>query len=300
MNMKIIIRFFVLFIFSFCLAATFSQISVAKASGRGLVLSPLRHELEIAPGTSANGVLTVTNSTDKEMSVTLSTEVFTVINQQYDYAFTEDSEATKWVSFNPSKINLKANESTKVAFIVSVPLQSEPGGRYLSMFVSNNTTTSGNGLNYRQRIASLLYITVTGDVSREGHLLSLTSPWFITSDSIWSVALQNTGTTHYKSRYNVQIVNLLGGREVVSSELGESLILPGSVRSISSKMPLPNLPGVYKAVYTIGLGDNPAQIETRYILYTPTLFIVTLTIILAAAFIWLRFRKKIFKKNQSV
>lgn len=275
--------FSVLFIF-------FSQSVFAESSQRGLVLSPLRNELEIAPGTSANGVLTITNSTDKSMNVSLNAEIFNVINQQYDYAFTEDSNVTKWISFDKSSFEMAPEESVKVTFMINVPLQSEPGGRYLSLFVSNDTATSG-GLNYRQRIASLLYITVTGNVSREGHLLSLTSPWLITGNNVWSVNLQNTGTTHYKSRYSTQIVSLFGDKTILSGEVGESLILPGSIRSVSADLPLPSVPGIYKVIYTVGLGDNPAQVETRYILYMPVPYIVLITTFIIILVSWLRGRK---------
>ena len=57
---------------------------------KGLTLSPLRNEIEIAPGTSLDGVLTVTNSTKKPMTVSMNAEAFSVINQQYDYAFTAE------------------------------------------------------------------------------------------------------------------------------------------------------------------------------------------------------------------
>jgi hypothetical protein len=263
---------------------------------KGLTLSPLRSELELAPGTSQEGSLTVTNSTDSPMKVDLSTEIFSIVNQQYDYAFTAESDVTKWVSFKPSTLELAAGELAKVVFMINVPLQSEPGGRYLSMFASNETGTTGNGVSSRQRIASLLYITVTGDVSREGHLVSLTSPWLVTGANTWSVALQNTGTTHFRARHNVQIVNLFGNKASKATIMGESLILPGSVRLVTDNLPLPQWPGVYKMIYTIGLGDTPARVETRYILYVTPLsivvFITTLTFIIS----WMR-RKRASDKS---
>lgn len=256
-----------------CSTQTVSAQVKTTTKSKGLTLSPLRSELEIAPGTSLEGKLVVTNSTDKPMIVNLSAETFSVINQQYDYAFTEESNETKWVSFSPSEINLSAGANKKVSYTVGVPLSAEPGGRYISLFASTNTGGQDNGMNSRQRIASLLYITVTGDVSRDGHLVSLTSPWAVFSDkSDWSVALQNTGTTHFRSRYSAKVQDLFGGK--ITDMNGDALILPGTVRAVSDKLPLPQWPGIYKAVYTIGLGDTPAVSETRYILYMPPLAIL--------------------------
>ena len=269
-----------------------------RATTKGLTLSPLRTELDIAPGTSLDGILTVTNSTDKPMKVSLSAEEFSVINQQYDYAFTEGSDLAKWVTFNPVGVELTVGESKKISFTVGVPLTAEPGGRYISLFAGTDTGVQDGGVNLRQRVASLLYITVLGDVTRVGHLVSLSSPWAIAGKSMWSVALQNRGTTHFRSRYSVQLYNLLGNG-MAANMSGDALILPGTVRAVSDILPLPQLPGLYKIVYTIGLGDTPAVVETRFVLYIPPMFII-LGVIVAMLLVSVLLRKRLNKKRQSV
>lgn len=245
-----------------------AQATTSVAKPKGLTLSPLRSELDIAPGTSVEGVLTVTNSTDKSMTVRSSAEEFSVVNQQYDYAFSAESNVAKWVTFNPVELDLAVGESKRISFNVGIPLTAEPGGRYISLFASTDTELSGGDVFSRQRIASLLYITVLGDVTRAGNLVSLASPWAVGGKSLWSMALQNTGTTHFRSRYNVTVQNVLGDDMGVSAT-GDALILPGTVRSVADALPLPQLPGLYKYIYTIGLGDTPATTETRLVLYVP-------------------------------
>jgi hypothetical protein len=265
----------------------------AAASSQGLLLSPLRTEANLAPGTVYDGVLTVANRTTAPMTVSLDAEEFSVINQQYDYAFTQESRVAKWVTFSPSELTLAAGDSKTVSYRVSAPLSAEPGGRYISLFASTDTGTQDGGVNSRQRIASLLYITVLGDVTRVGNLISLTSPWAINGESKWSVAIQNTGTTHFRSRYTVSIHNVLG-HDVGTSASGDALILPGTIRLITDTLPLPPFPGLYKYIYTIGLGDTPAVTETRLVLYVPPVFIIigSLTIVALA---WLFARKHLRK-----
>lgn len=262
-----------------------------KVETKGLTLSPLRNELEIAPGTSLDGVLKVTNSTNRPMLVQLNAEEFSVINQQYDYAFTAESNVSKWVTFNPTEVNLAIGESKKVSFTVGVPLSAEPGGRYISLFASTNTAASDDNVPSRQRIASLLYITVLGDISRVGHLVSLSSPWLVGDKSTWSVALQNTGTTHFRSRYNVKVKNLLWDGTVAGMS-GDALILPGTIRLIPDTLPLPQLPGVYKVIYTIGLGDTPSVTETRLSLYLPPWAIMIIVVIIIISALALKRRQK--------
>jgi len=281
---------FVLFLMLFLLP---NQIVAAQdadpAKIKGLTLSPLRNELEVAPGTSLDGILTVTNSTDKPMVVQLSAEEFSVINQQYDYAFTAESNVAKWVTFKTLEVDLGVGESSKVMFTVSAPLSAEPGGRYISLFASTDVKTSDSGVSSRQRIASLLYITVIGDVTRSGNLISLSSPWLAINSSTWGVVLQNTGSTHFRSRYNIQVMDLFGGE--VTKIQGDVLVLPGTVRAISNELPLPQMPGIYKVVYNVGLGDTAARVEIRYILYMPLIAIIILIAVVVPAILWLRGKK---------
>lgn len=293
-RIRLLVVFIILFI-ACCLASTQAVSAISKP--KGLTLSPLRTELNITPSTSLDGILKVTNNSTKPMSVTMTAEAFSVINQQYDYAFTAESNVVKWVTFNHPEIKLESDKSQSIKYTVGVPLSAEPGGRYISLFASTDTSDPTNsGILSKQRVASLLYITVLGDVSRVGHLVSLTSPWLIGGDSTWSVALQNTGTTHYRSRYNLQIKDLILNGTVASMS-GEALILPGTVRLVSDKLPAPFWPGLYKAIYNIGLGDNPSETKTKLILYMPIWAVIIIIIIFAVLIYWLtRNRRRLAKR----
>ncbi len=278
-----------------CLSSNRTLAVQDEIPGKGLTLSPLRSELEIAPGTSLDGQIMVANSTDKLMAISFGAEEFSVINQQYDYAFAEDSDMTKWISFSPAQTDLMAGQNKLISFRVGVPLSAEPGGRYLSLFASTDVKTSDSGINSRQRVASLLYITVVGSVTRNGSLLSLTSPWAAGGESAWSMVLRNTGTTHFRSRYSAIIKNILDDSEAANVS-GDTLILPGTVRSISDKLPLPQFPGIYKVVYTIGLGDKPSVVETRWLIYMPLWAIIIALV--AIIFIILALFRKIKTKKR--
>ncbi len=246
---------------------------VYGVSKPGLTLSPLRTETEIAPGTSQDRSLTLTNTNDFPITVRLTTEEFSVINQQYDYAFNVETQLTKWVTFTPDTLDLAVGETKTATFRIGVPINAEPGGRYLSMFASTDAGASQSGIVSRQRVASLIYITVLGDVSRSGRLAALSAPWLIIQPTAWTASLQNTGSTHYRSRYDVTIQPLIGDN-TISRTSGDGLILPGTIRLIKDTLPMPNLPGVYKVVYKIGLGDTAAVLETRLMLYVPPVFII--------------------------
>jgi hypothetical protein len=257
---------------------------------KGLTLSPLRTELALAPGTSLDDSLEITNSTDKPMTVNFSAEEFSVINQQYDYAFTQDSDVTKWVKFTSSEVNLAAGDSQKVAYSVGLPLSAEPGGRYISLFASTSANTVDSSIASRQRVASLLYITVEGNVTRKGEILSISSP-SITASGVEQISFQlrNSGSTHYRNKYELKVASLFGSIE--QSISGNALILPGSVRRITEQLPMPFWPGVYKLQMQIGLGDNPLHAEERLIIYIPVWFALVVILGTGGLYIYRKTRK---------
>ena len=268
---------------------------VYAAVMKGLTVSPLRTEISIAPGTSQDQTLTVSNTNNRPITVQLSTEEFSVIDQNYDYSFNTQTQLTKWVTFTPDILNLAVGETKIATFRIGVPLSAEPGGRYLSLFATTNAGTSNNGVVSQQRVGSLVYLTVTGDISRSGHLVSLNAPWIMTEPTKWSAVLQNTGTTHYHSRYNVVLEPIIGNSNAIATISGDALILPATVRLIEDTVPSPTFPGVYKVVYTIGLGDSPVRIETRIMVYMPPIAIIVLlfaVILLFSLITGYRTRKK--------
>lgn len=258
------------------------QTVFAADSLKGLTLAPLRTEISLAPGTSHSGTLTVTNSTDDQMTVDMGAEEFSVINQNYDYSFSPDTDISRWVSFNPSEVVLKPGQSKKIPYTLGVPLTAEPGGAYISLFASTVVGMPDEGASSRQRVASLLYISVfsdvLGDTTRVGHLLSLSSPWFVTDKATWGATLQNSDISHYRSDYEVKVENLFGGTAAEMS--GSALILPGTIRAITDTLPLPKLPGLYKVVYSIGLGKTPSPDRVHYMLYMPPLAIVAVVAVI--------------------
>lgn len=277
MNCKKIL--FGLFILAVVLSSFISDNVYAQDNNlRGLTITPLRKELFIQPGTSKTGIIELSNNSSQTTVIDLSAEEFNVINQQYDYVFTAESDVAKWIKYDDDKIILDSNQKKTVQYTVGVPLLTEPGGRYLSIFASVKNNNEGD-FGYTQRVASLLYITVEGDYSRDGNLLKLNSPWLIFDKSKWSAVIQNTGSTHFISRYQVKISSIFS-KKTYSDLNSESLIMPSSVRSIVDDITLPRSVGIYKLDFLIGIGDKPAANVVRYFLYIPKYFLLIFIIII--------------------
>ncbi|HUO62028.1 MAG TPA: hypothetical protein VMT96_01070 [Candidatus Bathyarchaeia archaeon] len=260
-----------------CLVA---PVSVVTAT-RGLALSPPRSEYDIAPGTSKQAVINVSNYTAEPIDVQLDAEQFSVTDQRYDYAFDAAARVSKWVSFSSSELHLDKGKSASVAVTIAVPQSAEPGGYYISLFATTDVQGATGGIRTQQRVASLVYLTVKGNVTRVGNLKSLNSPLLFDGYQNWKVTIANTGTTHFRSAYSASIRNIFDDHEVTGAS-GSALVLPCTARAVTAQMPVPKYAGVYRVVYTIGLGDLPATTRTYYLIFLPKQMYVplaTLTVI---------------------
>jgi len=265
----------------------------------GLTISPLRTEPEIAPGTVYTGQLLLVNTTASNMTISMSSAQFGVVDENYDYSFNLTSELTGWVLFSPSSFLLTPGNEIDVTYTVNVPLGAEPGGRYISLFATSQpSAVDGSGIKSQEQVASLLYITVTGDVTRYGKLVSLHNPWLMTGPTIWTTEIQDNGTTHFESDYSLTEETLFGKQ--VGYMSGSALILPDSIRLVTGNIPQPKTPGIYKIVYSIGLGDEPAVNTTRYIIYvSPLDGILILFVVAMGIGLGYRYYRNVNKRKKS-
>lgn len=271
------------------LLLAFLPIPVSAQQPTSLSMSPLRVEAEIAPGFVYSGNFTITNRGLTQQNIDLSAESFGVINQAYDYVFTANTPESSWITFDQSSIVLNKDESASITYQVNVPLDTEPAGYYFALFATHRPSSEAtSSIIPSERIGSLLYLTVTGDAFRSGELVQLTSPSVIFSTAQWSAVLQNTGTLHYRSSYTVSVYTPFD--QLVSKHEDSRLILPNSVRLIEDTLVVPEILGIYKVVYTIGLGDSPAQQHTRWILSLPILQSILIALIAISLFVLLKRR----------
>ncbi len=236
----------------------------------GIGIAPLTQEGTIQPGFVYSGTLLVKNNGTNTQIIDLSAESFNVTDPAYNYAFTAGTPEASWVSFDKSTLSLAPQANDSVHYQVNVPNDAQPGGYYLALFAVNRASQNTSaGITPTERVGSLLYLTVSGQATRIGHLIQLSSPLVVFGNDTWSATLQNSGTLHYRSTYSVSIRNILNHQ--VSYQEDSRLILPNSVRLVEANLTSPAIIGLYKAVYTISLGDTPGVQETRWFLYLPPL-----------------------------
>ncbi|MGY4893598.1 MAG: hypothetical protein ACO1N2_02805 [Candidatus Saccharimonadota bacterium] len=287
---KAILAFFLgLAVVSFSLIAALvvhpQTAGAQNAPDRRLKIYPLRTELSIKAGTAYKGTFTLENTGSKPLTVELSSEEFDVVDETYDYLFLPDSSISEWVYFGTTTVELAPKAKYSVGYVVNVPIGTEPGGAYISLFGAS-LPNQDSSIESVDRVGSLLYITVPGDISKTGSLLSFSSPFIGFSETPWSATLRNSGTAHFNSEYRVETKTLWG--TPVSSQESTSLILPRSVRLIQGSLPQPTWLGLYTVNYSIPLGDNGTAVGSRPYLFLPPAQVLALLALIAASVLFIR------------
>lgn len=269
--------------------------STAIAAGN-LSLQPLRQELELQPGQTATSKVTVTNSTDSPQTVIMSAATFNVTNENYDYSFNEAEQTVKWVSFSEPSVQIAPRASHAFSYTIGVPGTAEPGERDLAVFAS--VSLPSGGVDVVNRVGELTYLTVAGNVTRTGGVLSLRTPLFSFRPSVaWETRLLDTGTAHYKSVLTVTTSSIFGRQ--VSQSADEHLLLPNAPRMLRGNTTVGGWPGIYKMRFTIGQGDAPAYQKTKWVLYMPVWAIVVLVMVMIFVLPELRKIRRIRHRSKS-
>ncbi len=270
-----------------------APVSADDAKNKGLYISPLRKDTALDAGKSVYSSFTVANLTDKSMVVTLSIKQFSVSDYAYDYQFNPPND--NWITFDEPQVTLKPDESKQIPYTLAVPAKTAPGGHYYTLFAS--TTLSTGGLPASIQAATLLYVTVNGDLVRTSVLQKDSIPVLVTGTEVpYQFDVKNTGNVHYNAYFYGQLQGIFGK----SAEVGTNhLLMPGAVRTVQSSIPSPILPGIYKATYGYKVDfANIITTKSSYIVFIPPWSIVAaIFLLLIGKWAWQRRKTKIETKN---
>ena len=249
------------------LAGFFLIISARLAYASSISIQPLRQELQLIPGQAITSSLTVRNTGTSDAIVTINAESFRVTNENYDYAFSQPTDLNKWVHIQTNNITIQPTKSHTFDYTRNVPITAEPGGKYIAIFSSTKNQSSTNIVSV-ERAGQLIYLHIPGATSKKGSILELNMPAISTDKkNNWNTRIHNSGTVHFKSQITANVRSWPFGYS--HTYTNEHLILPNTVRLATEQLQFGNIPGIYQVKLTIGLGDTPANSQTRWVVYAP-------------------------------
>lgn len=274
-----------------------------------LTLLPMSQTIELAPGETYEGYITVANPDDSKTDVSFQTSVepFSVSGQDYQADFAAQSNRTmitKWVDIPEPTGTVKPNESKKIKFVINVPEDAPAGGQYAAIAVTYNkpvqsTHSEGitNNIENIFELASIIYAKVAGETEHSGRILENNLPGFSTTTPVYATALiENTGNVHESANYFITISDFFTGQVILpndqSSGRYSEVIMPDSTyRSVRELSGLPAV-GAVKVKQAIEFNGELSEAESVVII-CPVWFmvLVALTLISLVAVITVLIRR---------
>lgn len=178
---------------------------------RGIMISPLRETVVIAPGNFRVVKIKVRN--DEQIKKLLVPEVdsFSIDPNNGRAVFGQADGAEKWVAAKPTTVILDPGKEQDIEFTITVPESAEPRSRYLGLFIKENPTEGQ--VEVGSRVGSLLFLHIAGEAREE---LSVTR-FGLQLGKIFSWSIRNNGTIHAIPEGEFVARNLWG-REIVRGQ----------------------------------------------------------------------------------
>lgn len=271
------------------------------APPEGIEVKPLRNYPALDRGTTGTGSLALTNNTPMPQNISMDVETFAVNGEDYDYTF-GTSDEVDWIVFNEPTFVLQPKQTKTITYSIAVPGDAAAGGHYFSLLTVIDPPKDTEGVTEIRRIASLLYLEVSGSITKKSNLVSVSLPWFTSKQNVpIQASLSNNGTSHSRARVLIMgqsWATLLIRQPKTQYALLEGTIMPSTVRKLTGQVDLPKTPGIYHVVAEYAPNQGGLVKINKTIIYAPVWFIILIFITLIGLVIAIiRFARPVIKKR---
>lgn len=265
-------------------------------SNNTLTVGPSVTDISLAPGEVSEKRFTAANQGKEKFTLQLSVAPYAVTNEQYEATFEPIPgriPVQEWIDIpGVDTMVIEAGKYYDVNFRVRVP-EGTPAGGYSAVILAESTVDKiiRSGVQIRNRIAHIVYITVEGDAKQAGYVNILSSPLFaIAGTQQVRYTAINEGGSNEKVSISTKVTDVFG-REVFSSTV-QRYVLPSTKRTLDVTWPSNSFFGIYKVTAQGEIADTP-KTSSKWVVITSPLFILCLGAILLVI-IWrytVRFNK---------
>lgn len=298
---------------------TFSVVSSpanAQTTANTLKVSPVRTDIQIEAGKSAEVPITVTNLTSAEILVAPIENDFiqgdengtpSIILDAKEYAPTH---SLKRFMVPLTNVKVPANGSATVKVIIKVPKDAQAGGYFGALRFAPTTPDSGGQVNLSASVASLILLTVPGPVTEQLNLTNFTLQQGGKAATDFRTPNDLKVAFRFENKGNIQLgpfgkISVTQGNKVIydydfNQQTPREVVLPDGARKW--EVPLKDIGefGYYTVhgTFTYGATNKTIEVE-RSFWVIPTAYIiaaiVALVVLIAGIIfliIWLRGRRK--------
>jgi len=232
-----------------------------------LTVGPARQQITINPGEETEMSVKFYNQSDAPISGLVKVADFIVDNNDGTPSIVENAEqgspkfsASQWVELPFDRMTIAANDKAVVQFTLKVPSDAKAGGRYAAIYfepVSPFAQPVGeSGASITPRIASLLYIRVSGQITENAFVSGLFAKSFQEFGPVVVTGqINNAGDFHIRPRGVFTLTDSLGGL-VEQMNLKESNIFPDAARMFTATLGQKWMFGKFKVNLTASYGEK--------------------------------------------
>jgi hypothetical protein len=243
------------------------------------VVGPGRSEIQLEPGQTYVQEISVTNRISEDRVFRLEVEdVVGSSDGSSAVTLTGDERGPysirDLISFPNDTFTLSLGERARIPVTITVPSNAAPGGYYGSVLVTTlrsaeTADESAPRAPVIARVGSLFFVTVDGEVLREGRTIDVTT---VGDTSIYqegpidlAILYENTGSVHTNPYGALSITNMFG-EEVGFVELEPWFVLPNALRSREVSWDREFLLGRYTVTARINRGydDIVDEVSTTF------------------------------------
>lgn len=261
-----------------------------------LQVSPVSFSIELKPGETIEKTFRVQNTGLKEFDFTIETTPYSVINDEYDGNYTDESAYTQiadWVTYSMDEGTAMPGDSIDVTATIKVPKDVPAGGQYAMIAVtmlenSDGSSSSSAMITATSRAGIILYSSVEGNTRKEGSIVDNKVPGFLFKPPISATStVKNTGNVHAEATYILQVYPLFGDEEVYTNEENPEtrVILPETQRFNTMYWEGAPALGIFKVKQTVKfLGEE--KVTEKVVFLCPIWFLVIILLLIFVIVFW--------------
>jgi hypothetical protein len=230
-------------------------------------INPLKVEEKMLPGEIKEGTITLSNSQKEVMHLKIYVQDWAYDSSQGNGTKKFASpgllpfSCSGWLRVYPEQLSLSPGESQKIRYILSVPADAH-GGYHSALFFESALAQNQEGVvNISGRLASLIYVEVTGTIKRECKINSFRLTREEHSKILeLQLDFKNRGNTHLAIEPTFNLLNREGAL-VARGAFPKIYTLPNDSVTKTTTWPGNLSEGVYDVILTVDLGENQVLVK---------------------------------------
>lgn len=257
------------------LLAFMPSVSLAAAPpGENITASPTQISVTLTPGSTTKGQATIINDGDKSYAFKTYVAPYRVSGEDYDQSFSRAagaSDPSDWIKVDIKPVTLAPRQSVVVPYSITVPAGTGGGGYYATLFYETlPRATAGSGVATTQRVGSVVYMRVEGEIIERGRIESFKAPFFQPGPPVAvELRMRNDGNVHYTAEIDELITDVFGHEKYRTKVVRK--VLPQTTRRFDLAWQKAPAFGLFKVGGEVRYLNQRSTLPTRYVLVMSSL-----------------------------